>query len=401
MARRVYSLPRLDQLTNDQKRVLRLPKKGQYLIVGSPGTGKSVVALLRAREFTDEKCIFLTFNHVLSQATRQLSDGAIDCQTAMSWFYDLYWSLTEGKAETFHKDKMPERESHKPDYKLVEKRFQELDKQFNDYHIIIDEGQDLPEGWYDCLWALGFENFFVVADQNQQITEENSNKQQLKASLVIEDNKQVIELKENFRNTTPIAIFANTFYTDKTSPMPDIPDRPSTDVPILYEFETIDKILEMILSEYDRDPSKLIGFIVPTENKREWYANKLGNDEKQRSNPKPVIRTYMAQQKSDVNIDFCYGGIVVLNDKSVKGVEFDTVFIILDDFKIINNDIESLKKRFYVMSSRAREKLFLFRSAIRPSIVDEILPKPGDKFSYRNMISGIEVEEEIMKRRKI
>ncbi len=402
MAKRIYSLPRLDQLTNDQKRVLRLKKEGQYLVVGSPGTGKSVVALLRAREYADQdKSLFLTFNHVLSQATNQLSEGQIHCQTAMSWFYELYWNLTGGKAETFEQDKMPERDAHKPDYQLVDDRFDKVSKDFSGYQLIVDEGQDLPEGWYDSLWTLGFENFFVVADQNQQITEENSNKKQLKASLLIEDKKQVMELKENFRNTTPIAIFANTFYTDKTSPPPDIPDRPSTDIPILYEFGAIDKISEMILSEYDRDPSKLIGFIVPTENKREWYAKKLGNDNKERSNPGPVISTYSSQQKGDVNIDFSFGGIVVLNDKSVKGIEFDTVFIILDDFKLINNDIERLQKRFYVMSSRAKEKLFLFRSAIRPSVVDDILPKEGDVFSYKNEVTGIEVEEEIMKRRKI
>ena len=39
--------------------------------------------------------------------------------------------------------------------------FKNLDKDFNSYQIIIDEGQDLPSGWYDSLLALNFENFFV------------------------------------------------------------------------------------------------------------------------------------------------------------------------------------------------------------------------------------------------
>lgn len=246
---------------------------------------------------------------------------------------------------------------------------------------------DLPPEWYDSLLELNFENFFVVADQNQQITESNSNRKELMASLGIESikNKGFVELKENWRNSTPIAIFSNCFYTDKNSPMPEIPDRPSTDIPILYEFDTIDKIQEMILAEYDRDPSKLIGFIVPTENKREWYAKKLDNDLIKRQNPKPIISTYHSNQKNTVSIDFSYGGIVVLIDKSVKGIEFDTVFIIIDDFKIIKNDIESLQKRFYVMSSRAREKLFLFKSSSRSSVVEDILPN----------------DENILKRRKI
>ncbi len=75
-----------------------------------------------------------------------------------------------------------------------------------------------------------------------------------------------------------------------------------------------------------------------------------------------------------------------------NGCTSDTVFIILDDFKLVNNDIESMQKRFYVMSSRAREKLFLFRSAVRPSVVDDILPKPGEIYTYRNEDKEMEME---------
>ena len=39
--------------------------------------------------------------------------------------------------------------------------------------LVIDEGQDMPPQFYHALVALGFDRFFVVADQNQQITEKN------------------------------------------------------------------------------------------------------------------------------------------------------------------------------------------------------------------------------------
>lgn len=407
MAKRIYSLPRLDELTKDQRKVLRLKKEGQYLIVGSPGTGKSVVALLRARQLIDhEDSLFLTFNRVLSQATCQLSENEINCQTSMKWFYSLYWELTDGKRETFDQDKMPELESHKPDYKLVAEKFKSLGEDYSNYQVIIDEGQDLPVGWYDCLAELGFENFFVVADQNQQITEEHSSRIQLQEALGLE-GRDFIELKENWRNTSSIAMFANCFYTDKTSPKPHIPERPSTDTPILFEYSNITQIYEMILSEYDRDPSKLIGLIVATENKRDWYAKKLSNDQARRSNSKPIISTYSSNQKTEVNIDFSFGGIVVLNDKSVKGIEFDTAFILIDEFKMIGNDIESLKKRFYVMSSRAREKLFLLKSPVLASVIENIFPKPKEHYEFR-VIDGSGDEkvitktgDELLKRRKI
>jgi acyl carrier protein len=46
--------------------------------------------------------------------------------------------------------------------------------------------------------SLNIENFFVVADQNQQITEENSSHDELKDVLGL-DSSDVIELKENWR----------------------------------------------------------------------------------------------------------------------------------------------------------------------------------------------------------
>ena len=375
MAKRIYSLPRLDQLTKDQRKVLRLKEDGQYLIVGSPGTGKSVVALLRTEKFLDHQ--FLTFNHVLSEATKQLSENKIKCDTAMSWFYALQWGVMDGMRDTFEQDKMPEIEAHKPDYLAVIERFKNSEKNCSSISLIIDEGQDLPPAWYESLEALEFENFFIVADQNQQITEDHSSRKELQQALGLE-SQEVIELKDNFRCVAPIAEFANCFYTDKSSPKPRIPNKPTTNVPILFEYDNIDKIKKQILDEYHRDPSKLIGFIVPNDNKREHYIKALKNDPATRHNPPPIISTYSSNQKQKVDIDFSSGGVVILNDKSVKGIEFDIVFIIIDDFKVIAGDIEGLKKRFYVMSSRAKEKLFLFKSTMRSSLLDDVLPRADE-----------------------
>ena len=47
MAKRTFKLPGVQDLNKDQDSVLMLPKEGMHLVVGGPGTGKSVVALLR------------------------------------------------------------------------------------------------------------------------------------------------------------------------------------------------------------------------------------------------------------------------------------------------------------------------------------------------------------------
>ena len=84
---------------------------------------------------------------------------------------------------------------------------------------------------------------------------------------------------------------------------------------------------------------------------------------------------------------------------SVKGIEFDEVFIIIDGFKAINSDLESLKKRMYVMSSRARERLFLLKSEVQNSVFEKILPPEGETFQIER--SNKVEEYELLKRIKI
>ena len=43
MSSRKFELPNEKKLNKEQERILGLPEKGQYLIVGGPGTGKSSI----------------------------------------------------------------------------------------------------------------------------------------------------------------------------------------------------------------------------------------------------------------------------------------------------------------------------------------------------------------------
>jgi len=367
MAKRRFDLPGIEDLNKDQDKVLRLPQNGQFLVVGGPGTGKSVVALLRTLKYQqDNNYLFLTYNHVLRASTIQCIESQLESDTAWSWYYKLLYGLT--------KKYVPETDNYKPDYEKIIQIFEELDlEEGRDFHLIIDEGQDMPQGFYDSLMYLGYENFFIVADQNQQITEENSSRQELTDMLGL-DVADVVELKENYRNSSPIAILSQYFYTDIASPKPELPDKPSSDTPILYEYELVDSCVKMMLREADRDNSKLVGLIVASDTKRDDYVKRLQNVDINRDNEKPIISSYKQADKGNVNIDFGQGGIVVLNDKSVKGIEFDVVFIILDGLKLFQNDTESMKKRMYVMTSRAKEKLVLFKGMSCDEAVSDLLP---------------------------
>ena len=374
MSKRINELPQQINLTKQQQKVLRLPLDGQYLVVGAPGTGKSVVALHRMKKYerSENKPKILTFNRVLAAHTLQLSE--CDLTTAMSWLYKTQYQLTEQfmpeRAALAHEKK---RKQVNPDYDQLKNIFSSYYGKISVQDLIIDEGQDLPSGYYESLMELGFENFFIVGDQNQQITEDNSSRRDLEEVLGLSSD-DVIELDENFRNTAPIAKLCHYFYTDRASPLPKLPKRPSLLKPTLLNYSTVNICVETILRAADRDTGKLIGVIVASEAKREDYVKKFSRIDISRDNVKPIISTYSSNQKQDsVNIDFSSGGIVVLCDKSVKGIEFDTAYVILDGLQIVGGDEDAMRKRLYVMTSRAKDELFLMQSDSYPNKQVELL----------------------------
>ena len=71
---RRFVLPGIQDLSKDQDEALALPLEGQYLIIGGPGTGKSVVALLRARRLAtgEKRYRILVYNHLLNGSNKHL-----------------------------------------------------------------------------------------------------------------------------------------------------------------------------------------------------------------------------------------------------------------------------------------------------------------------------------------
>ena len=387
MGKRNFQLPGEEDLNKDQDRVLALPEDGQYLIVGGPGTGKSVVALLRALKYQDNNdYVFLVYNKVLKELSRQLLNTRSNKYlTILHWFYYAYVRLTDEKRTP----KKFENGYGKPDYAAIINKYEELEYSSRSLHIIIDEGQDMPPPFYEALVCAGYENFFIVADQNQQITDDHSSRQELTDNLGLEP-KDVIELKINYRNSHPIALFANHFYTDKGSPPPDLPDKPSLETPTLYKEIAEKDVFAMILREADKDDRKLIGVVVANNSIRDTYVNNIRSLDISLDNPRPVVSTYSSKEKNSVSIDFSQGGIVVLNDKSIKGLEFDIVYIILDGLNIYNNDQISMKKRLYVMSSRAIEKLVLISTQDNSAVLSLL---PTDEKVIKTVKNAEELEE--------
>ena len=393
MAKRKFELPGIHELSKQQEEAIRRPMDGCYLTVGGPGSGKTVVTLLRLKRYVqkqaDHNSLFLVYNHLLHETAKQLFGNQMKSSTWMRWFMALYAKQT--------RDNVPrcdEKNAFQPiDWSAVLKKITQMEPADfpTELYLFIDEGQDMPPQFYEVLIQMGFENFYVVSDQNQAITEQNSSRKEIEDCLAI-DSEEVIELTRNYRNALPVAALAKEFYPgDPATPPIDLPKgRTSTQTPLLIEYGIgcsldFDDVIERILKMSDRDPRKLIGIIAPKNVIREKYFNALvqisSSNKVSSDNGRPRIETYASEKKCTLRFD--EGGIFVINAQSCKGLEFDTVFIAdINDF-CCHPQIEDEKRRlFYVMVARAIENVLLLKEAGKHCSVESILPKNQSILKY-------------------
>ena len=380
---RRFTLPNIQDLSKDQDAALALPLQGQHLVVGGPGTGKSVVALLRVRRLAAESADyrFLSYNRLLDQSSRHLFGRDLKAFTLDTWFRRLWKQI--------FRQTVPLRRPARPggyqaiDWDSVTDRLQSDD--VPKYpgtlpFLVIDEGQDMPPAFYNALANIGFEQFYVVADQNQQIHPERcSSRRDIENALAIA-HADTKELLANYRNTRPIAQLAQHFYPDDpASPKPDLPaPKPGASMPELWQYgndgaRTLEEIADLILQAADRNPRKLIGIITPNNGVREKFVGVLDSASPVLDHEKPPIITFVSGQEEP--LDFGQGGIMVINAQSCKGLEFDTAILADIDEHQPRHNPDVLRKRFYVMVARAREQIILLRTGIPVPAIDNLLPQ--------------------------
>ena len=380
MAKRKFALPGIQDLTKEQEAARALPREDRHLIVGGPGTGKSVLALIRVRRHHQERddYRFLVFNHLLHRASGQLFGAGFVGRTWFRWFLDTFEEITGQSVPRLEPNDKGWKEI---DWTGVDAIVQALpggDERQRPF-LVIDEGQDMPPEFYRALVKLGFDRFFVVADQNQQITDANSSRQEIQDCLAL-DPHDVIELRQNYRNHYRVARLAREFYTgDPASPPPELPAQASGAVPILYRYEPdrLDEVARRILRLADRDPRQLIGVIAPDNRVRKRYVDALRSAEVGLDNSRPSIKTYHRESRAEIN--FAEGGVLVINAQACKGLEFDTVVLAdVDEHYFRRGAPDVARRLFYVMVARARERVFLFMKHGGRKEIEDILPADRD-----------------------
>lgn len=162
-------VPSYEELSKEQDEVYNLPLDGNYLVIGPPGTGKTIMAMHRAARFTHAKGsnLFLTrgkpLAQYLDQAVGVMGSGGV-AYTLHSWlpqWYDRY----------FHR-KPPMKAEWEFDFLQILLDIETAGKEGRYFsrlnHIVVDEGQDFAKELYLVLRRIA-DHITVFADEKSAL----------------------------------------------------------------------------------------------------------------------------------------------------------------------------------------------------------------------------------------
>lgn len=429
-------MPKLRELTSEQKAVyLYAPNNAHVLVSGPPGTGKTVIAALRAGELKKRgvPVALGMYSRVLVKyaAGSPGDDSEALVRTVFEWFRE-WWNAAgmpphpAGGAicvEVPFKDKdavkaagakwdenrwrpwkkrtgtwvvdydswatAPEKFSawrlwqsapcvpgaeDQIDWKAVFEHVMEHEEVLGDASLslgtlLIDEGQDFAPWFYKFLGllaAIGASRrtvshplkCFVLADENQQLTEYNSTLDEIQSGLKIALENRFPPLLDNFRNTYEIAEVARSFFED-VGALPRLPARRG-ERPSYMEGIPCGDCVQQIITWIINHPGKNAGVLVFKEQKREQLHKELTRAVGAIRGRTVSVQSYSWETRKVNRVEdlvFDVPDVIsVLNMRSCKGLEFDAVFIVdLHDAQIGLYGPSRFRMQMFVAVSRARE----------------------------------------------
>ena len=344
-------LPTWDEIQSvgEQRDVLEHPLDRSLFVAGPPGSGKTVLAVYRAQMAAalapgEEKSsvTIVTFNRMLRRLLDILKEADLDVKTMHSFVGHDYWKRTKRQAPNVPHD------TYAYDWDTISSRLDETGERPDSSHLVVDEGQDLPQGFFEYASRYVSDTITVFADDDQALNEQRTTLEQIKAAAGLKDP---IILHRNHRNTPEIARLAEHFHTGRL-PAAAVVRSSLKELPRLVRSDGLHSTAGLI-SNWCNTRGGNIGVIV------KW--NDTGKDLHgglvQRL-PQKRVDIYTSRNQNENSIEMLEPGVTILNKKSVKGQEFDAVFVLeLEEFIPCGNDVE--RRAMYMMCTRARDQLFL------------------------------------------
>lgn len=302
-----------------------LEEQNNAIINGLAGTGKTVMAVEKARRHSEknEEVLFLCYNFFLKEHLKE----------TYPYPHVSYYTIDGLACKTC--------ETKKPDYKLLQEKLEEMfcDGNFPYQHVIIDEGQDFgkfefeEEEIIDLLKANAIDNedrngtFYLFYDKNQMV-------QSQKIPKYIEDADCKLTLYRNCRNTENIALTSlRLLGSDK--------------VPKLFQEAVLGDLPEIGFCTTKEDTVALLNYEIDKYLGAGYTSITILTCKTEESS---IIAGYCSNSK----YNYKRGYVKFTTCRKFKGLESDVIIVLDIDKNTFEGQGEQL---MYVGTSRARYKL--------------------------------------------
>lgn len=309
---------------DDEQYKIRILKADNYLIEGCAGSGKTVLALQKAKEIQD------------SNSGSYLV--VIFTKTLRKFIEDGIKKLGLDPTRVCHFHDLNRRNISSVDY------------------VIADEVQDFDDDQIKYLVSLSKKNFIFFGDDAQQIYSKNNRNNNLNniktiASIPYSNHKR---LEKNYRLPRSIAEFAQQIATNPDGLVSRCV-KTAGDKPVIIKHRSLNHELDYVESLIKNEGWSDVGILVSNNKEviriKEYYDNK----------------NFPIEYKYDVKIDEynkkTYNTLNFYSDKpkvmtyhSSKGLQFEHVF--LPKCEVASNNL-NYQDALYVATTRASVNLFI------------------------------------------
>lgn len=338
-------LPTWDELIEEQRNILDHPFDRPLFVVGPPGSGKTVLAVRRAQMLAETRnsVALVTYNRMLRRLATLLSRDQVAAQTMHAFIWVDYRARTGSPPERSADD------TYAYNWPVI---LNTLARHVNSgpslNHLVVDEGQDLAQGFFYYARRHGAGVLTVFADEDQALGDRRTTLEQIQVAANL---PHPIILQDNHRNAPEVAAVAEHFHSGRL-PAARVRRKAIKEVPRLIYSPGLANTAQLI-GRWSQARGGTIGVIV--------HGNDTGVDIHRQLRellPQRRVDLYTSTQKNEDEIALLEPGVTVLNKESVKGQEFDTVFL-LELERFIPCLDETMRRAMYMLCARARDNLLL------------------------------------------
>lgn len=329
------------ELDEDQIQVLMATLDKSCIVSGCAGSGKSVLALIKAQRIQKEKGTNYQIIVFTKALCNYMNSGKKELGLTKPFYYHWVW---QNRLNAPHSD-----------------------------YVIVDEIQDFSVAEIEEFITSTNKNFFFFGDTAQSIY------QGLKDTIAVDEIRTSIptaksakewELYKNYRLPLPVARFVQPIGVDLPPFIESTYKSQEKELPKVIRYDSKAKQLEAIHRIIESNNMDDVAILLPdneTVLKTYHALSSMGGNYEYRYNDREDFRNNVD------NLNFDSTNPKIMTYHSAKGLQFETIFIpFIEDFV---EDGDSNQKALYVAMTRTYRNLYVVYSNQLPSPLSKIESK--------------------------